>query len=214
MLKIWGRRSSCNVQKIMWLLAELGIAHEHFDAGGRFGGLDDPKFRAMNPHGLVPVIDDGGTIIWESHACVRYLAAQYGKGTAFWNDDPRIRAEADKWMEWSATTLQRDAVDLFSAFWRTPEERHDTARIEDLKKRCANNFALLDDHLAARPYIAGDAITVADIAVGALLYRHFTLGFDWPKMPNLEAFYALMQERAPYRRHVMVSYDELRGMPR
>ena len=65
MLKVWGRRSSCNVQKVMWLLAELGLAHEHFDAGGRFGGLDDPKFRAMNPHGLVPVIDDeSNSVVW------------------------------------------------------------------------------------------------------------------------------------------------------
>ena len=57
MLKIWGRRNSFNVQKVMWLVGELGLAHEHIDAGGAFGGLDTPAFRAMNPHGRVPVID-------------------------------------------------------------------------------------------------------------------------------------------------------------
>jgi glutathione S-transferase len=56
MLKVWGRRSSFNVQKVMWLIGELGLAHEHIDAGGRFGGLDTPLFLAMNPHGRVPVI--------------------------------------------------------------------------------------------------------------------------------------------------------------
>jgi glutathione S-transferase len=86
MLTIWGRCSSFNVQKVMWLVAELGIEHQHLEAGGRFGSLDKPKFRAMNPHGRVPVIDDGGTIVWESHAILRYLAARYGRD-AFWSDD-------------------------------------------------------------------------------------------------------------------------------
>ena len=68
MLKVWGRRSSFNVQKVMWLIGELGLAHEHIDAGGRFGGLDTSEFLAMNPHGRVPVIREDDAIVWESHA--------------------------------------------------------------------------------------------------------------------------------------------------
>ena len=83
MLKIYGRKSSFNVQKVMWLVGELGVDHEHTELGGSFGGLAEPAFRAMNPHGRVPVIDDGGVIVWESHAIMRYLAARYGAG-AFW----------------------------------------------------------------------------------------------------------------------------------
>ena len=86
MLKVWGRRSSFNVQKVMWLVDELGLAHEHIDAGGKFGGLDAPGFLAMNPHGKVPVIDDDGTIVWESHAILRYLAARHG-GARWWPED-------------------------------------------------------------------------------------------------------------------------------
>ena len=67
MLTVWGRRSSFNLQKVMWLVGELEVAHRHIEAGGQFGGLDTPEFRAMNPHGRVPVIDDDGTIVWESH---------------------------------------------------------------------------------------------------------------------------------------------------
>lgn len=76
MLTVWGRRSSFNLQKAMWLVGELAIEHRHIEAGGQFGGLDTPEFRAMNPHGRVPVIDDNGTIVWESHAILRYLAAR------------------------------------------------------------------------------------------------------------------------------------------
>ncbi len=77
MLKVWGRRNSFNVQKVLWLIGELGLAHEHIPAGGDFGRLDEPSFRALNPHGRVPVIEDGDLAVWESHAILRYLAARY-----------------------------------------------------------------------------------------------------------------------------------------
>ena len=107
MLKVWGRRSSFNVQKVMWLVGELGLEHEHIDAGGSFGGLDTPDFLAMNPHGRVPVIRDGEVTVWESHAVLRYLAARHGAGQ-FWPDDPAMRAAIDGWMDWSQTALQPD----------------------------------------------------------------------------------------------------------
>src|SRR3954453_14830466 len=90
MLTIWGRKSSFTLQNAMWLVGELRLAHRHIEVGGQFGGLDAPEFRAMNPHGKVPVLDDGGTVVWESHAILRYLAARYGRGS-FWHDDPAAR---------------------------------------------------------------------------------------------------------------------------
>src|SRR5215475_5358833 len=94
MLKIWGRRSSFNVQKVMWLIGELELVHRHIDAGGRFGGLDDPAFLAMNPHGRVPVIADGDAVVWESHTILRFLAARYGRDR-FWSDEPSSRARVE-----------------------------------------------------------------------------------------------------------------------
>jgi glutathione S-transferase len=114
MLKVWGRRSSFNVQKVMWLIGELGLAHEHVDAGGRFGGLDTPEFLTMNPHGRVPVIREGDAIVWESHAILRYLAARHG-GENFWSGDPATRARIEGWMDWSQTSLQPDF--LVGVFW-------------------------------------------------------------------------------------------------
>src|SRR6478672_7809054 len=98
MLTIYGRKSSFNVQKVMWLIGELGVGHSHIELGGSFGGVDTPEFRTLNPHGRVPVIDDDGTIVWESHAILRYIAARYGSGT-FWSDDPAQRSLADRWMD-------------------------------------------------------------------------------------------------------------------
>ena len=107
MLRVWGRRSSFNVQKVMWLVGELGLAHERIDAGSTFGGLDAPEFLAMNPHGRIPVIADGQAIVWESHAVLRYLAARHG-ALQFWPDDLAVRARVDGWMDWSQTALQPD----------------------------------------------------------------------------------------------------------
>src|SRR5262249_33978674 len=91
MLKVWGRRNSFNVQKVLWLVGELGLAHEHIPAGGSFGRLDEPSFRALNLHGRVPVIEDGNLAVWESHAILRYLAARYDRGR-LWSADPAERA--------------------------------------------------------------------------------------------------------------------------
>jgi glutathione S-transferase len=211
MLTIWGRRSSFNLQKVMWLVDELGVEHRHVEAGGRFGGLDTPEFRAMNPHGRVPVIDDDGWIVWESHAILRYLAARYGHGS-FWHDDPAERSLADRWMDWAHTTLQPDfLVGVFWAFYRTPEAQRDLPAIKHKVDRCARHFTLLDRHLADRAFMLGDALTLADIPIATSLHRYFNLDIARPSVPRVEAWYERLQARQPYRWHVMVPFEELYG---
>jgi len=211
MLTVWGRRSSFNVQKVMWLVGEFGLDHRRLEAGGTFGGLDDPAFRAMNPHGKVPVIDDNGIAVWESHAILRYLAARYGK-TPFWSEDPARRSQSEQWMDWAQTTLQPDfLVGVFWGFYRTPEAQRDLPAIEEKIERCANHFLLLDDLLAKRPFMLGNALTLADIPIGTSLYRYFNLEIERPSIPHVEAWYERLQERPAYREHVMVPFEELYG---
>lgn len=211
MLKIWGRRNSFNVQKILWLADELGLAYTHIDAGGSFGGLDTPEFLAMNPHGRVPVIDDGGTVVWESHAILRYLAARYGRDP-FWNDDPVARAQVDQWIDWSQATLQPDFLSgVFWAFYRTPDHLRIWDVIEKNVARCAEHFRLLDRHLASRAFLCGDEITLADVPAGTALYRYFELEIERPDVPHVEAWYRRLSERPAYRQHVMRPFDELKG---
>ena len=174
-------------------------------------GIDTPEFLAMNPNGRVPVIDDGGTIVWESHAIIRYLAAKYGDGT-LWPHDPGTRAIADQWMEWTATSLQPAFLSgVFWGFYRTPPETHDKAAIARALKQCGRLFAMLDRQLEGRSFLTGDTLTMGDIAAGAQLYRYFTLEIERPSLPHVEAWYARLTERPAYREHVMVPYDDLRG---
>ena len=104
MITVWGRKTSSNVQAVMWALAELGLDCERLDVGGAFGGTDTPEYRAMNPNGLVPTIRDRGVFRWESAAIVRYLGAKYANAS-FWPTDPVERARIDQWAEWSKTTF-------------------------------------------------------------------------------------------------------------
>jgi glutathione S-transferase len=210
MLKVWGRRSSANVQKVMWLVGELNLPHEHIPAGGPYGLTSEPKFRAMNPNGLVPVIEDDGLVMWESNAILRYIAATYGKDK-FWFADPKTRAPIDQWEEWAGTTFQPNIIGLFVSYWRTPENQRNPNAIRNLQQRTENNLRLLDAELAKRPYVAGDALSIADIASGVHLYRYYTMGTPYSSLPNVEAWYKRLQERAAYRDHVMISYEELRG---
>jgi len=210
-LKVWGRRSSFNVQKVLWLVGELGLPHEHIPAGGSFGGLDDPDFLAMNPHGRVPVIEDDGAVVWESHAILRYLAARYG-GPAWWPEAPAARAQADGWMDWAQTALQPAFLTgVFWGWYRTPEAQHNKPAIEAALAACARHFQLLDKVLTDRPFLGGDAPSLADIPAGAHLYRYYELEIDRAKTPNVEAWYARLQDRPAYREHVMIPFGEMKG---
>ena len=210
MLKVWGRRNSITVPQALWALGETGVAHQHIDAGGQFGGLDTPEFHAMNPNMRVPVIDDGGTIVWESHSIVRYVAAKYGSGT-LWNEDPAIRAKADEWIDWTLADLQPAALGLFWGFWRTPEPQRNLQMIRNATARSAKLFQLLDEHLAGRKFVAGDDFTMGDIPAGAQLFRYFGMPIERPSLPNVEAWYERLKDRPAYREHVMVSFQDMKG---
>lgn len=211
MLTIWGRRSSFNVQKVLWLAGELGLAYDHVPAGGSFGRLGDPDLLALNPHGRVPVLQDGELAVWESHAILRYLAARYGSGN-FWSEDAGVRAQIDGWMDWAQTSLQPAfLMGVFWGYYRTPEPQRNWHEIRKNLDRCAELLGLLDKILARRPFLAGDRLTLADIPAGTTLYRYYELDLERPSLPNVEAWYGRLQHRAAYREHVMVPFEELRG---
>jgi len=210
MLKLWGRRSSINVQKVLWTLAELGLPFEQIDAGGRFGGLDTAEFRARNPHGRIPVIDDDGALVWESNAIVRYLAARYSTG-GLWPESAAERAVADQWMDWCGAGLQPAFMGFFWNWYRTPESQRDAARNAALLAVAHQAFAVLDAALVGRPFLAHDRLTMGDIPVGTMLYRYFTLDITRPRHLRLEAWHQALGERPAYRDGVMLPYDELKG---
>lgn len=203
MLKVWGRPNSINVQKAMWAVGELGLEHERIDAGGQFGGLDTPEYGALNPNRLVPTVEDGDVVVWESNACVRYLAARYGRGT-LWPEDPAVRAGADPWMDWQLTRLLPHMTVIFWGLIRIPEDQRDYGAINKAIAQVGDVWRILDHHLGSRLFVAGDRFSMGDIPVGAMCYRYHELPIERPKLPNLESWYGRLRERAPYRTHVML----------
>ena len=194
MLRIWGRVSSVNVQKVVWCADEIGLAYERIDVGGKFGGNDTPEYLAMNPNGLVPVIDDAGFVLYESNAIVRYLAAKHAAGT-LWPDDPRQRADADRWMEWQSTAY---TPAMWGAFWqliRTPGDQRDAKMVEASCAKTDKLSAILDTHLASRRFLCGDAFTAADIVNGCAAHRWLNLPVERTPRPHLERWYADLWSR-------------------
>lgn len=210
-LKVWGRRNSYNVQKVMWLIGELGLPHEHIDAGGNYGGLTAPEFLAKNPHGKVPVIEDDNVAVWESHTILRYLAARYGSGQ-FWSNDAIERSNYERWMDWSQTTLQPDFLTgVFWGFYRTPEAQRNWPAINESVHRCAGHYTLLNTILNGRDFLCGDFMSLADITVGTSLYRYFELEIERPHVPNVAAWYNRLSKRPAFREHVMIDFEDLKG---
>src|SRR5258706_11644764 len=128
MIKVWGRRNSGNVIKVVWCLDELGMPFELEEIGGNFGKNREPWFLKMNPNGLVPVIDDDGYIIWESNAILRYLGAKYSPGK-MWREEVRDRGDADRWMDWPML-VQPYMTTLNVQLVRTPQEQRDQKQID------------------------------------------------------------------------------------
>jgi glutathione S-transferase len=187
-LTIWGRLSSVNVQKVVWCADELGIEYKRIEAGGKFGVNDTPQYLAMNPNGLVPVIDDDGFVLYESNPIVRYLAARSG-ATSLWPEDPRARADVDRWMEWQSTNYTPAMGPAFWQLVRTAPEKRDAGAIEASRAKSERLSAILDAHLADRRYVTGDRFTVADIVVGCAAHRWLNLPLERIARPNLQRWY-------------------------
>jgi glutathione S-transferase len=202
MLRIWGRANSINVQKVLWCCAELDIAFERIDAGGKFGVSKTDAYRALNPNGLVPTIEDDGFVLWESNVIVRYLAARDGAGRLY-PDDLRVRFNAERWMDWQATTLWPALRPVFIGLVRTPVAERDLSDIASSLEAATRALMIVDRHLADRPFVAGDAFTIGDIPLGIAAYRWFSLPIDRPALPDLVRWYDRLRERPGYRLHVM-----------
>lgn len=209
-ITLWGRLNSANVQKAVWALEELGQPYEHVPAGGSFGGLDRPEFLAMNPNGRVPVLQDGDLVVWESHAIVRYLSAEYGSGLLF-PIEPVERAHVDQWTDWTATTFQPAWIGLFWNKVRMPVERQDAATIARSQATTDKCLGIMEQRLRNAPYLGGQQFTYADIVAGVAMYRWSTMPIERPSLPAVEAWHARLLERPAFRKAVCVPYDELIG---
>lgn len=200
-LTVWGQRRSSNVQKVLWALDELGLDFERIDAGAEFGRIRDPAYLALNPNGLVPTLEDGDTVLWESNAIVRYLCAKYGRDPLYPRDLGR-RARADGWCDWCTTTLWCQVRPLLIQLTRTPEAERNQKEIEGALSAANRALAILDGELANEPYVAGAHFSFGDIPLGIAAQRWFRLQVARDSAPHVDAWYASLARRPAFERWV------------
>jgi glutathione S-transferase len=210
-ITVFGRASSSNVQAVMWGAAELGLDIDRVDIGHIHGGNNTPEYLVMNPHGLVPTLKDGDLTVFESAAILRYLASTYGDGGDFWPTDLSDRARIDQWAEWAKTSF----APAFTApiFWLRVRTSVDDCNEDQLLANISafeGKLDALERQLTGQDYVCGNALTLADVMVGHVLYRWFDIDIVRRSRPVVEAYYHRLSKRPAYQQHVCINYDILR----
>jgi glutathione S-transferase len=204
MLKVWGRNTSSNVQKVIWALAEMKLPFERIDVGGAFGKTKDPFYLAMNPNSLIPTIEEeDGFTLWESNSIIRYLAAKH-KSRVLEAGDLKTRALAQKWMDWQLSVLGPAITPVFWGLIRTPPEKRDANAIAAAKEKTVVAAKIMDAQLGKSQFLAGNDFSYGDIPVGIMIYRYNQLIPERAATPNLDRWYAAISSRPAFQEQIAV----------
>lgn len=214
MLKLWARPTSTCTQRVLWTLAEadmpceLILASATMGPGGHiwqghapYGIVDTADYRAMNPNGTIPTIDDDGFVLWESNAIVAYLARRYAPERLFGGDE-EVFSRALQWMMWTNYSLENTMTVLINHLERLPLARRSPAAVDEARLETIRKLELVEAHLSRSPYFAGDKFSIADIPPGVAIQRWIHCGLERPSMPRLEDWLARIGEREGFRAHV------------
>ena len=202
-LELYGRKDSINVQKVMWLLGELGVEYTQIEKGGDFGGLDDEDFQALTPFGLVPVLKDGDFAVAESNAILRYLAVTQPGGEAFYPDDPKLRATIDMWMDFGSSSMFREFMQVFVGVVKTPPKERKMGQIGIASRRFQMHTLKIGQTLDEQAFITGNKLTLADIATGVYMFRFYSLPLiKRQSQGRVEAWFTRLHKRPAYVENV------------
>jgi len=204
MLKIWGRTTSSNVQKVLWCCAELGIAYDRVDHGGPFGGNRDPEYLKLNPNGLVPTVIDGDLVMWESNTICRYLCNTHPKGSSLYPADFAARTHVERWMDWQLSVIGAPMGALLQGLIRSNPETRDPAAIEAARRRAITAWEIVDDAVRTQPYLGGQSLSLAEIVLGTHIYRWFNYPIERPNLAHLKAWYDRFCERPGFKNHIVM----------
>jgi glutathione S-transferase len=190
MMRLWGRKSSINVQKVLWTLTELGfkegIDYERIDAGLQFGKVRTPEFLKLNPNGLVPTLEDQGLVLWESNTIMRYLTSQYNKNKRF-PVDIASQYGSEKWMDWQVGTLWPALRPAFIGLTRVPAAEQNHELILKSYQETNQLFEVLDQTLASQAFCSGDQFHLGDIVLSLCVHRWILINSTFPKETGLRA---------------------------
>ncbi len=195
MIRLLGRQTSGNVQKVLFGLEEAGLRYAREDYGRQFNNTQTPEYKALNPNGKVPTLVDGETVVWESNTILRYLAETYAK--ALTGATPAERTIVERWMDWLLASVNPPYLTAFKDSKKPPEERVSDYDVQ--MKELASLLALADSHLGGREFFALDRLTLADIALGPVLARCLAFPIELPELPNLEGWMARIEARPAFQ---------------
>ncbi len=209
-IHLWGRTSSLNVRKVVWTAQELGLDFQRTDAGGSFGVTTTPEYLRKNPNALVPLLEDGDFVLWESNAIVRYLCAQYGTAQSLYPTELHARFDAERWMDWQQTTFNRAGGQAFIQLIRTTPEARNAESVRQSVAATEPLLSLLDTHLQGRAYLGGECFGMADIPLGCEMHRWWGMPrhlFDavgvarqeLPTYPHVQRWFHVLQQRPAAR---------------
>ena len=193
MIKLLGRQTSGNVQKVLFLLEELRIPYTREDYGRQFGNTQTDEYRALNPNAKVPTLVAGDTVIWESHTILRYLVAMYGP--ALTGANPAEKTDVERWMDWLLAELNPAYLAGFRDAKKAEGER-----APDTGTNLANELKLLEDQLAKSPWVAGAQFSLADVALGPIVKRCVGFPLGLPALPKIQAWLATLQKRPAFQK--------------
>lgn len=197
MLRLLGRNTSGNVQKVIFLLEELGAPYAREDYGRQFNNTQDAAYLKLNPNGKVPTLVDGDTVIWESNTILRYLASKLKKD-ALYPTDLAARTQVERWMDWLLASLNYHYVAVFKDSKKAANER--AATFETDAKELATQLSILDGAMAGKTWVTGSTFTIADVALGPIVHRCLDFPITLPALPNLKAWRARLAERPAFKK--------------
>jgi glutathione S-transferase len=193
-LRVLGRSSSINVRKVLWTCAELDLEFQQVES--------DRRLLALNPNAMVPVIQDGEFVLWESNAICRYLAGREPRGTLL-PKDPQPRALVEQWMDWQTAELNTAWRYAFVGLVRKHADFQDPTLIAASVAAWNRHMKLLDDHFAAGgQFITGEFFTLADVVIGLATHRWLLSPIDRPHLDALRGYYQRLSVRPAFRAHV------------
>lgn len=195
MYKLLGRQTSGNVQKVLFMLEEIGAKYEREDYGRLFENTQTAEYKVLNPTSKVPTLVDGNTAIWESNTILRYLSAS--NGNALNGATPAEKTQIERWMDFLLAAINPGYMTAFKGAKLTPEEQ--TPEYKEGVKDLAAQMQIIDGHLAGKDFLALGKLTIADIACAPILKRCVDFKIGRPAMPNLERWVAAMAARPAFQ---------------
>lgn len=198
MLRILGRGTSGNVQKVVWLLEELKEPYKREDYGRQFNNTQTEAYLSLNPSGKVPTLVDGETVVWESNTILRYLCNKLSGGAALYPSDPAARSHIERWMDWQLASLNAPYLGVFREAKKKEEER--AASFAADAKELIAQLELLEKGTAGRPWLAGANFSIADICLGPVIDRALAFPVSLPALPGVRAWRDKLAAREAYKK--------------